>query len=267
MLNRLFIIVGLIAILALAAAFVVPNFIQWGDYRERLQAMAGETLGAPVEITGDIKFSLLPNPKLNFSNVVVGTADKPVMTVAAVQAEFSLVDFFRDRYALTKLELIQPVIDLRIGADGGIESGVKLAEQVTSSNVSVANAQIVDGMVRLADARSGETFSAANVDGEVRLEAVRGPFAFQGTAEVGGAAYGVRFATSALHENESTQVTAYVRPTDERFTLTAEGDLQLGGAPAFSGKMTYRQAPSRAAGEQPVDAGKEIGRASCRERV
>ncbi len=256
MLNRLFIIVGLIAILALAAAFVVPNFIQWGDYRDRLQAMASETLGAPVEITGDIKFSLLPNPKLNFSTVVVGTADKPVMTVEAVQAEFSLVDFFRDRYALTRLELIQPAIDLRVAADGSLESGVNLAEQVTASNVSVANAQIVDGTVRLADARSGETFVAANVDGELRLEAVRGPFAFQGTAEVGGAPYGVRFATSALREDETTQVTAFVRPTDERFTLTAEGDLQLGTAPAFAGKMTYRQTPPRVTADQPIDAGK-----------
>lgn len=256
MLNRLFIIVGLIAILALTAAFVVPNFIQWGDYRDRLQAMASETLGAPVEITGDIKFSLLPNPKLNFSNVVVGTADKPVMTVGAVQAEFSLVDFFRDRYALTRLELIQPAIDLRIAADGGLESGVTLGEGVTASNVSVAYAQIVDGTVRLADARSGETFSAANVDGELRLEAVRGPFAFQGTAEVGGAPYGLRFATSAMREDETTQVTAYIRPSDERFTLTAEGDLQLGGAPSFAGKMTYRQAPPRPGGDQPIDAGK-----------
>ena len=256
MLNRLFIIVGLIAILALAAAFVVPNFIAWGDYRDRLQAMASETLGVPVEIKGDIRFSLLPNPKLDFSTVVVGTADKPVMTVDAVQAEFSLVDFFRDRYALTRLELIQPVIDLRIGADGSLESGVTLAEQVTASNVSVANAQIVDGTVRLADARSGETFAATNVDGELRLEAVRGPFAFQGTAEVGGAPYGLRFATSALRDDDITQVTAFLRPADERFTLTAEGDLLLGPAPAFAGTMTYRQAPPRPGADQPVDAGK-----------
>jgi len=254
--NRLFIIVGLIAILALAAAFVAPNFIAWGDYRERLQAMASETLGAPVEIEGDIKFSLLPQPQLNFSNVVVGTPDKPVMTVAAVQAEFSLVDFFRDRYALTRLVLDQPVIDLRVGADGSLEAGVTLGEEVTASNVSVANAQIVDGMVRLADARTGESFSASSVDGELRLEAVRGPFAFQGTAEFGGAAYGLRFATAALREDDSTQVTLYLRPTDESFTLTAEGDLQMGEAPAFIGTMTYRHAPPRPAADQPVDAGK-----------
>ena len=50
MLNRLFIVVGLLAILALAAAFVVPRFIQWGDYRERMEALAGEALGTPVTI-------------------------------------------------------------------------------------------------------------------------------------------------------------------------------------------------------------------------
>ena len=188
MLNRLFIIVGLLAILALAAAFVVPNFIEWGDYRGRLQEMASETLGAPVEITGDIQFSLLPQPKLNFSDVVVGTAERPVMTVGAVEAEFSLVDFFRDRYTLTRLALDRPVIDLRIANDGSLEAGVTLCEEVSSSNVSVANALIADGSLRLADARSGETFAAENIDGELRMEAVRGPFAFQGTTDFGGKA-------------------------------------------------------------------------------
>ena len=255
-LNRLFIIVGLIAILALAAAFVVPNYIQWGDYRERLQAMAGETLGAPVAITGDIRFALLPQPQLNFSKVVVGPPDRPVMTVEQVEAQFSLVDFFRDRYTLTRLELDQPMIDLRVGADGSLETGIALAAEVTSSNVSVANAQIVDGMVRLADMRSGETFAAGNLDGELRLEAVRGPFAFQGTAEFGGEAFGLRFATAVMQPDDTTQLSVFIRPVDERFTLTAEGDLSMGGEPAFSGTMTYRQAPRRPAADQPIDVGK-----------
>lgn len=256
MLNRLFIIVGLLAILALAAAFVVPNFIQWGDYRGRLQEMASETLGAPVEITGEIQFSLLPQPRLNFSDVVVGTAERRVMTVGQVEAEFSLVDFFRDRYTLTRLALDRPVIDLRIADDGSLEAGVTLGEEVSASNVSVADALIVDGSLRLADARSGETFAAENIDGELRMEAVRGPFAFQGTSDFGGKAYGVRVATAVFHADNSTQLTAFVRPVDESFTLTAEGDFSASPAPRFSGTMTYRQPPPLPAADQPVDAGK-----------
>ena len=84
MLNRLFIIVGLIAILALAAAFVVPNFIQWGDYRERLQAMASETLGAPVEITGDDE---TPLATLRLTVEVVGSDDHDQTGIARVSAD------------------------------------------------------------------------------------------------------------------------------------------------------------------------------------
>ena len=41
-LNRLFIAIGLVVILAIGAAFVVPRFIQWGDYRGRMQQIAAE---------------------------------------------------------------------------------------------------------------------------------------------------------------------------------------------------------------------------------
>ena len=55
MLNRIYIVIGVLAILALGAAFVVPSFVAWGDYRERLAEIAGEVLGAPVRIEGDIQ--------------------------------------------------------------------------------------------------------------------------------------------------------------------------------------------------------------------
>jgi hypothetical protein len=255
-LNRLFIIVGLIAILALAAAFIVPGYIQWGDYRGRMEEIASETFGAPVEITGDIEFSLLPQPQFNFAKVVVGTAEKPVMTIEQAEAQFSLIDFIRDKYTITSLVLDQPVLDVRIGADGAIESGIVLAEQVSTSNVSVANAQIVDGTVRVADARSGETFAAGNVDGELRIEALRGPFTFQGSAEYGGDAYGVRFVTTTLDAEGGTQLTAFARPVDERFSINVEGQLKTGASPGFIGNLIYRQAPPKATADQPVDAGK-----------
>ena len=84
MLNRIYIIVGLLAIFVLAGAFIAPRFIQWGDYRERMEDLAGGVLGAKVIIRGDIEFSLLPQPRLNFTDVLVGSADEPAATVGAV---------------------------------------------------------------------------------------------------------------------------------------------------------------------------------------
>ena len=101
MLNRLYIIIGLLAILVIAGAFVVPRFVDWTNYRGRMEALASQVLGTEVEIKGDIAFTLLPQPRLSFGTVLVGTETDPLIEIASAEAEFSLMDFLRDRYAVT----------------------------------------------------------------------------------------------------------------------------------------------------------------------
>ena len=145
MLNRLYIVIGVLAILALGAAFVLPAFIPWGNYRDRLAEIASEVLGAPVRIEGDIHFSLLPQPKLEFAGVSAGPPDAPNLTVQSVEAEFSLIDFISDRYTLTRLSLTDPHLEIHVGSDGSVDAGVALPQSVSTSNISVASAAITGG--------------------------------------------------------------------------------------------------------------------------
>jgi hypothetical protein len=253
-LNRLYIVVGVIAILLLAAAFVVPSFIPWGQYRDRLAAIAGEVLGTPVRIEGDVAFSLLPQPKLTFANVSAGPPEAPSLTVERVEADFSLIDFLRDRYNVTELQLEGPTVSIDVAADGSVDAGIALARTVTS-NISVANAVISGGTVKLHDAWAGETYIASNVTGDLKLEALRGPFSFQGTGNVDGAVYALRVTTGQLDAEGGGSLAMTLRPADERFTLAAEGFLTPGLVPGFSGTMTYRQPPPRPAKEGAEDAG------------
>ncbi len=254
MLNRLYIVVGVIAILLLAAAFVVPSFIPWGQYRDRLAAIAGEVLGTPVRIEGDVAFSLLPQPKLTFSNVSAGPADAPSLTVERVEADFSLIDFLRDRYNVTELQLDGPTVSIDVAADGSVDAGIALARAVTS-NISVANAVVSGGTVKLHDARAGQTYIASNVTGELKLEALRGPFSFQGNGNVDGAVYALRVTTGQLDVEGGGSLALSLRPADERFTLAAEGFLTPGLTPGFTGTMIYRQPPLKPAKAGAEDAG------------
>lgn len=254
MLNRLYIVIGLLAILAISAAFIVPRFVQWGDYRERMQAIGSEVLGAPVEIVGDIEFALLPQPRLLMSEVVVGEGEQPSITVDRIEAQFSLIDFLRDQYRVTELVLDRPVVELRVDAEGQLSSGLVLAERVTSSNISVASARIVDGSVRLADARIDHNFIARNVDGELRLDALRGPFAFQGSGDYGGNSYVIRVTTDAMDADGATRVAALVR-REGGFSISSEGTLSTGPDPRFAGTMTYRQPPARTGEDGDIGRG------------
>ena len=256
MLNRLFVIVGFLVILAIGGAFVIPRFITWSDYRPRLEAMAAQAFGAPVEITGDISLTLLPQPQLVFTKVRVGPEASPAMEVEKVEAEFSLFDFLSDRYKVTRLELEQPVVNIAIGADGRVDSGFTLAPEAEQTNVSIANAEIVGGRIQLVDARSKQTYLAEAISGELRLDAIKGPFAFQGNGTLDGATFAMRVSTGKLDEAGATTLSLYLQPDDRSFTLETSGSLQTGAAPKYTGDLRYRRPPPRPMDGEIVDAGR-----------
>ena len=241
MLNRIYIVVGLLAIIVLGGAFIAPYLIRWGDYRARMEELASGALGTPVTIRGDIAFALLPQPRLNFSDVLVGSPEEPAATVDSVDAEFSLMDFLRDNYSVTRLVLRGPVIDFSIDESGLFGSGVSLAP--SGGGVALEQASIVDGTIRLLDRRAGQTLVATGVDGDLRLSSFAGPFQFQGSGEVQGARYGLRLNTSQLDATGTARLSSSVQAEAGGFSVSAEGLLTPGIAPKFDGKMTYRQTP------------------------
>lgn len=241
MLNRIYIVVGLLAIIVLAGAFIAPHFIRWSDYRGRMEELATNMLGTPVTVRGEIDFTLLPQPRLRFSDVLVGSPEAPAATVDSVEAEFALMDFLRDNYNVTRLVLRQPVIDFTVDESGFFGSGVALAEG--TGGVGLGETSVVGATVRLMDRRSGETFVASDVSGDLRLAGFSGPFSFQGSGSYRNEPYGVRFNSSLVDDVGKTRVSLFVQPQSAAFSLSLEGLLAPGMAPKFEGEMVYRQKP------------------------
>lgn len=244
MLNRIYIVVGVFAIVVLAAAFIVPRFIQWGDYRDRMEVLSSDLLGAEVTIRGDISFSLLPTPRLEFTDVVVGDAEAPVATVDHVEAEFALLDFLRDIYTVTALSLDSPVVNVVVDENGLFGSGLDLAS--TSSGLSLNQARIANGTIKLEDVRGAETYSLARIDGELRLASFSGPFQFQGNADYGDTRYDVRVNSGLADAAGNAKLSSFIRQSAGAFSLNLDGTLSAGAAPKFDGTMAYRQTPPAA---------------------
>ena len=244
MLNRIYIVVGIFAIVVLAGAFIAPLFIQWSDYRDRMEVLASNVLGAEVTIRGDIAFSLLPRPRLEFSDVVVGDIESPSARVGSVEAEFALFDFLRDNYNVTALRLVRPVIDLVLDENGLFSSGVDLSG--AGGSVVLGHARVADGSIRLTDLRADDMFVATGIDGDLRLSSFSGPFQFQGGADYDGGRYEIRFNAAASDATGANRVSAFLREAGGAYSLTAEGMLSAGMAPKFEGKIVYRQTPPEA---------------------
>jgi len=243
-LNRLYIVIGIIAILILAAAFIVPSLVPWGSYRGRMETLASRALGADVRINGDIRFSLLPAPHLELSDVAVGPAKQPTISVKSADADFSLIDFLRDRYTMTRLVLDHPVLDLKVAADGTVDTGLNLPSADSQTNLSAANARIAVGTVNVLDAASGREYVLDGIDGDLAISALGGPFGFTGGGSAGGQHYSFHVTTSALDSGGKTQLSLFAQPDGNAFSVNLQGPLETAGAPHFTGDLSYRQSPA-----------------------
>ncbi|WP_127142902.1 AsmA family protein [Pelagibacterium montanilacus] len=258
MANRIYIAVGILLILLMGGAFLVPGFIDWNSYKVRMEALAGEALGTEVLIAGDVGFELLPQPRLTVSDVRLGPEDAPLGSIASVEADFSLMDFLRDRFVVTDLVVRSPRLEVAVSPDGLIETRLDLADSATASNIIIADARFEGGQVLISDGRSGEQFLADMVSGTLQMSGPRGPFALEAQGVHEGSAYGFGLATSQVNEDGAVQVTASLRPLRGAYSLTAEGLLQAGAEPDFEGTLRYRQFADRtadvAAGDLVLDS-------------
>lgn len=243
-LNRIYIIVGVLAIIVLGGAFIAPHFVRWSDYRLRMEELASNVLGTPVTVRGDIEFSLLPQPRLAFSNVLVGSPEEPAATVDSVEAEFSLMDFLRDNYTMTRLVLRGPVVDFTVDENGLFGSGVTLADG--TGGVALGQTSIENGTFRLADRRRGEFYSLEGVGGELRLSSFGGPISFQGSGRYRQEDYALRFNSGASDASGNARVSLFLQPRSGEFSLSAEGLFTAGVAPKFDGGLIFRQKPPAA---------------------
>ncbi|HUH76677.1 MAG TPA: AsmA family protein, partial [Devosia sp.] len=246
--NRIYIIVGIFAIVVLGGAFLAPRFIEWSDYRGRMEVLASQMLGTPVTIRGKIDFALLPQPRLNLEDVLVGSPEEPAATVDRVVAEFSLMDFLRDNYHLTHLLLQGPVVDFTIDDNGLFSSGVVL--ETGSTAIGLGPTNIADGTLRLMDRRSGGNHVVEQFDGELKLTSFNGPIQLQGAANYGGERYSFRFSSAAPDAVGNARVSAYLQGAN--YSISSEGSLTPGVAPKYDGAVTYRQKPAIIAGT-PAD--------------
>jgi len=239
--NRIYIAIGLLAILLMGAAFIVPHFMNWDAYKPRMEALASEALGIEVSIAGDMGFTLLPQPQLRIADIRLGPPDNPLGRAQQVQANFSLMDFLRDRYMVTDLALTGPELNLTINEQGQLETPIVLADNAIASNVSIAHARFSEGVFAVTDQRSGNSWSAVEIDGDMRMNALRGPFTVQAQGLYEGGRYSARIGTSAMNPEGAMQITAGLRPESGTYSVTIEGLLRTGAAPDFDGALTYRQ--------------------------
>jgi uncharacterized protein involved in outer membrane biogenesis len=207
--KKLGMILGGIVVLLIVAALVVPFFIDLNTYKALIAEKAKEATGRDLTIDGNISLSLLPTPSVSVEGLKFGNAPggkAPNMAeLESATVKIALMPLFSGKAQVESIILKKPTIVLEKLADGkgnweftpaAVTSATTPAAPATpgsntgagSYDVVIDSASIEDGTVIYRDLAANTEQKVENVNVDLALGSLQGPFEAKGGLKTFGTA-------------------------------------------------------------------------------
>lgn len=228
----LWILGGLIGLL-IVVALIAPFFIDLNDYKAEIAAQAKKATGRDLAIDGDISLSILPTPAVTVSGIRFGNAPggsvPDMATLESAKVKVALMPLISGDVVVEEVVLDKPTFIFEKLADGSgnwqiapeaeaPEAGVTPEPSAAPSSggemgVVIKSASIDGGTLIYRDIAAGTEQKVENLNIDLSLESLKGPFQAEGGATVVNIPLGFRIKTGALDP-------AQPMPLDVSFSLT-----------------------------------------------
>src|SRR4051812_2511858 len=115
--KLLYIFIALILLLV-----TVPTFIDWSHFKAPIISAVKEHTGFDIDLRGSIHLSLLPSPYLSAKDVSIksksGGKAENLISLKSIALGVNILPLLKGNIEVSKVELIEPVINLETFKDG-----------------------------------------------------------------------------------------------------------------------------------------------------
>ncbi len=206
--KLLFILLGL-AVVIVAAVFVVPGLVDWNAHKDRVTVEVEAATGRAMTIEGDISLSLLPTPalsasKISLANIEGGSADH-LIKLEELRVRVALMPLLQGKIQVESFTLIEPEILLEELPDGRrnwefqpSEAASTDASAGQAGDAAPSDGGGLAGQIRFdrVEIEGGSLVIATpdfndridDLDAQISADTLHGPYSIAGTAKVRGLA-------------------------------------------------------------------------------
>lgn len=196
----------LFIVLLFGAVFIGASFVNWGAYKDRIVLLAREKAGVEISIEGDLGLTILPVPHVYVENASIKGAsdadgDEPFLSFDRFDLYVSLLSLLNGQVDVQSVTLVRPVLNLVSSKDGRFnipefktnksdkETESAASEQSVPvqkdpfifSDLSIGLVTVKDGAFRYIDQKTGQTQDVKNINVEISLDRLNGPYAMEGS--------------------------------------------------------------------------------------
>ena len=254
--NRFFLLLGSLLLLALTTALIAPRFIDWSNYTAVIEQQASRVLGRQVHVSGAVDLRFLPMPRITFSDVAIASREdgsEPEFTVERMEALMSLAPFLSGEAHIVELTLEAPVVRLSALDDGGSRAP---NDAFDLGSVRVDEATIVDGRLERVTADGSLQVLVEGLNANLSAQSLLGPWRVDpASAIIGGERVGLRINTGAYNGERRMRMRVAVQPVERHLEVTVDGHLDWSQDRArFEGRGVARSldVPDAESEDQPL---------------
>ncbi len=272
--NFLLAVAGLI-IAVFAAAFAVPYFVSWDDYRPEIEQQLSSLIGRKVKVDGSINIRLLPQPYMKLDKVrVLDTfpgAKKPFVEIEKFTLWLSAPSLLSGQISAKKLNMLNPVVNLVVDGQGRgnweeFNQKDKTDSSVKMKDIALQEATIENGRIIFHSLvnKGNEIFKTPLLSGTLSAHSLSGPYKFKGNLEnKAGAQTVMNFSTGRSDDPAGMPLTAFLQNKVQNYSyqLTSRIKAVSGGKLSYEGKMIAKVpfetlfARSKSAGAKALSKG------------
>ena len=259
--KALYIIGGLLGLI-IVAAVIVPFFIDLNDYKAEIAAKAKEATGRDLAIDGNISLSILPTPTVTVAGLRFGNAPggsvPDMATLDSVRLKVAPLPLLSQKVEVEEVILEKPTFIFEKLQDGSgnwqIAPEAKAPEAGVTPEPSgapggggmavvIKSASIEGGTLIYRDLAKGTEQKVENLNIDLALDSLQGPFQAEGGATVVNIPVGFRIKTGALDPAQPMPLDLSFTLTDANATLGFVGNVDVSavedpGKSIVAGKLT-----------------------------
>ena len=207
--KKLLIGLGVVVVLLLVAAVVVPMLVPLESYKSEIQARVKTQTGRDLRIDGDISLSVLPTiavsvEDVGFSNAP-GASTPEMATIDRLDVALQILPLISGEVAIDRFILEKPVINLEVDEEGRPNWQLETADAAPAPSgeapaapdtaggggtqmkeLRLGDVRLVDGTLNYLDRQSGQEMQVSEVNMELSLPSLSSPFAADGSAKWNG---------------------------------------------------------------------------------
>ncbi|RKQ68129.1 AsmA family protein [Oceanibaculum indicum] len=254
--RRVLIGLGVVAVVLLAAVFLVPSLVDWNGYKPRIAEAVREATGRDLVIDGNIGLSILPTPTLSVGGVrlrnLEGASSPDLVRVKALDVEVALRPLLTGDIEVKRLVLVEPFIALEELPDGRRSWDFTVPQQASDIPDETAGDSAFTGdggtSVTLDDVRiENGTLLYRSADGaeqrfdklslSLNAQSLQGPYQAKGNLAYQGVPATIEASVGRIGLPGKPAPVYLNLGLADRGTLVLSGAMQGGAEPRLTGKL------------------------------